>query len=130
MKTTFAKWESQKMGLKPWIDSLSKLKIDESKIITYDWIVRWKFGIVDRTHYDVIIFFVNDNRTGETLLSIIKKHIYTYPHSIINNRDNPNKNKTTIIFSDYWVAYKERDFNSAGYILHPFSLIWSKIIPH
>ena len=77
MKTTYAKWESKKTGLEPCLDGLSKLEIDESKIVTYDGTVRWIFDITDRAQYDVRIFFVNDNRARWTLISIIKKHIYT-----------------------------------------------------
>ena len=33
MKATYANWESKKMGIEPCLDGLSKLEIDESKLL-------------------------------------------------------------------------------------------------
>ena len=75
------------MGFEPSIDSKSRKEIDESKVITNDNITHWMFGLVDRGNYDVRIFYVNDNRTKETMLSIIKKMFNIYYNEIYNNQD-------------------------------------------
>ena len=48
MKTTYNNWNNNMMVLEPCNDGLSKVEIDESKIITYDDNMRWMFGIADR----------------------------------------------------------------------------------
>ena len=64
------------MGLEPTIDDKYRIEIDETKVIANDNITRWVFGLVDKGSYEVRIFYVNDNRTKETLLLIIKKCLY------------------------------------------------------
>lgn len=66
-------WHNNLMGIEPSTDGKSQIEIDESKVITHDNNTRWMFGIFDRGNYDIRIFYVNDNRTKETLLPIIKK---------------------------------------------------------
>ena len=56
------------------------------------------FGIYDRGTSEVRIFFVDNNRTKETLLPIIHKNVYTYYNSIENNAD-PNDKYTLPEFS-------------------------------
>ena len=73
MKKTHDIWNHNLMGLEPCSDGISKIEIDESKIVTYDGHVRWMFGIADRGNYDIRIYYVNDNRCKETLLPLIKK---------------------------------------------------------
>ena len=106
------------MACEPCDDGLCKVEIDESKIVTYDGNVRWMFGIADRGRFDVRIFFVNDNRSRETLLPIVKKYVNTVPNVIINNIDDMDNPPATRIFSDCWNAYSTSDFNEAGYIHH------------
>ena len=36
------------------------------------------FGLYDRGSKDIRIFFVDNNRTKDTLLPIIKNNVYTY----------------------------------------------------
>lgn len=61
---------------------------------------------------------------------IIKKHKYTFPLTVINNRDNPNENYATRIYSDCWAANQERYFNDEGYtfLWKPFCMIRDGII--
>ena len=75
MKSTYENWNKNLMVCEPCDDGLYKVEIDESKIETYDGKVRWMFGIANRRRYDVRIFFVDDNRSHETLIPIVKKYI-------------------------------------------------------
>ena len=112
------------MGTEPSIGGKSQIEIDESKVITNDNITRWMFVFVDRGNYDIRIFYVNDNRTKETLLPIIKKNVYTYFNGIYNNQDpapidsNVDYIFPTRIYSDYFSSYQEVDFNSLGFKLY------------
>ena len=92
--------------------------IDESKIINYNNETRWMFGIYDRGTKERRIFFVDNNRTKETLLPLIKNNIYIYHPSIINNKDPNEENYATRIFSDCFKTYQVKDFNDMGYILY------------
>ena len=76
------------------------------------------FGLVDRGTYDIRIFFVNNNRARDTLLPIVKKNVYTYYNSVINNHDPNDQFPATRIYSDCFLSYQENDFNGSGYILH------------
>ena len=58
------------------------------------------FGIYDRGTKEVRIFFVDNNRTKETLLPIIKENIYTYSNRIQNNVDINLETPATRIYSD------------------------------
>ena len=83
-------WKDNWLGIEPYENGKSYCEIDESKIISYNGEVRWMFGIYDRGTKEVRIFFVDNNRTKETLLPIIKENIYTYSNRIQNNVDiNP-----------------------------------------
>ena len=73
-----------KMGLEPNDRGKSYCEIDESKIINYNNETRWMFGIYDRGTKEIRIFFVDNNRTKETLLPLIKKNISKYYQSIDN----------------------------------------------
>ncbi len=96
------------------------MEIDESKIININNETRWMLGISDRGNYDILIFYVNNNRTKDSLLPLIISNLYTYPRTIINNRDDDNNNilPATMIFSDCFSSYQESDFNRNGFILH------------
>ena len=76
------------------------------------------FGLVDRQNYDIRIFFVNNNRTRETLLPIVVKNVYTYLDSINSNEDADNEYPATRIYSDCFMSYSPNEFNSEGYILY------------
>ena len=76
------------------------------------------FGIYDRGTSEVRIFFVDNNRTKETLLPIIQKNVYTYYNSIENNADPNDEIYPTRIFSDYFQTYQINDFNNLGYKLY------------
>ena len=112
------KWEEIKLGTEPCHNGKTYCEIDESKIINYNNETRWMFGIYDRGTYEIKIFFVDNNRTKETLLPIIKKHVYTYYNSIENNIDPNDEIYFTRIFSDYFQTYQIDDFNSLGYKLY------------
>ena len=47
-------------------------------------------GIYDRGNYDIRIFYLNNNRTRDTLLPLIINNVYTYARRIRNNRDEDN----------------------------------------
>jgi hypothetical protein len=72
MEKTYNVWNENKMGIEHGVDGKSRIEIDESKVVTFGNTVRWMFGLCDRGKYDIRIFFVNDNRTRETILPIIK----------------------------------------------------------
>jgi hypothetical protein len=111
-------WENNLMGTNPCENHKACIEIDASKLINYDGHTRWMFGLVDRGNYDIRIFFVNNNRTRDTLLPIVKKNVYTYYNSVINNHDPNEHFPATRIYSDCFLSYQENDFNSSGYILH------------
>ena len=79
-----------KLGIEPCENGKSYCEIDESKAITYNNETRWMFGIYDRGSKECRIFYVDNNRTKETLLPIIKNNIFTPYNSIVNNND-PNE---------------------------------------
>ena len=60
------------------------------------------FGIAERGKYDILIFYVKDNRCKETQ---VKKNVYTYLNTIIANQDSPIGNPVTRIYSDCWNLY-------------------------
>ena len=105
------------MTIEPFLDGKSKIEIDESKFITYDGIVRWMLGLVDRAKYDIRIFYIDDNRQKKTLLPIVKKNVYTFPDRVCNNEDGNNINLPTRIYSCFQ-SYQGNDFNQIGFILH------------
>ena len=111
-------WNENKLGIEPCINGKCYCEIDESKIINYNNETRWMFGIYDRGSKDVRIFYVDNNRTKETLLSIIKRHICTYYERIENNNDPNEINYPTRIFSDCFQTYQISDFNNLGYKLY------------
>ena len=111
-------WNQTQLGTEPCNNGKCYCEIDESKIINYNNETRWMFGIYDRGTHDIRIFYVENNRTKETLLTIIEKHIYSYYNNIENNEDPNEENYPTRIFSDYFQAYQVNDFNSLGYKLY------------
>ena len=82
------------------------------------------FGLVDRATYEIRIFYVDNNRSRETLLPIVRNNVYTYFNSIENNEDpipripNDEYRYATRIYSDCFASYQEHDFNSMGYKLN------------
>ena len=112
------KWNENQLETEPWKNGKRYCEVDESKIINYNNETRWMFGIYDRGTNEVRIFFVDNNRTKETLLQIIKKHVYTY-YNIIENNFDPNEDiYPTRIFSDCYQTYQITDFNNLGYKLY------------
>ena len=111
-------WEENKLGIEPDINGKSYCEIDESKIINYNNETRWMFGIYDRGNNEVRIFYVDNNRTKETILPIIKKNIYTNYDHIENNNDPDAIIYPTRIFSDCFQTYQVADFNNLGYKLY------------
>ena len=86
MKQIHNDWASNLISTEPCINGKSQVKIDESKVINIINQTRWMFGIFDRGNYYIRIFYVNNNRTRDTLLPLIINNVYTYPTAIINNR--------------------------------------------
>ena len=117
-ETMHNEWNQTQLGTEPCNNGKCYCEIDESKIINYNNETRWMFGIYDRGTHDIRIFYVDNNRTKETLLFIIEKHIYSYYNNIENNEDPNEENYPTRIFSDYFQAYQVNDFNSLGYKLY------------
>ena len=64
------------------------------------------FGIYDRGSKEVRIFFVDNNRTKEALLPIIKENINTYSNHIWNNVDINPETPVTKIYSDSFSTYQ------------------------
>ena len=69
------------------------------------------FGIYDRGSKDCRIFYVDNNRTKETLLPIVKNNIFTPYNFIVNNTDPNEGQYSTRIFSDCFSSYQLGDFN-------------------
>ena len=111
-------WENNPLGVEPCINGKSYCEIDESKIINYENQTRWMFGIYDRGTKDVRIFFVDNNRTKETLLPIVKANIYSVYQHLDSNEDPNHDSYPTRIFSDCFQTYQVGDFNQLGFILH------------
>ena len=59
------------------------------------------FWLVDRQNYDIRIFFVNNNRTSETLLPIVVENVFTYINSLNSNEDGDNEFSATRIYDEY-----------------------------
>ena len=86
MEKTHNDLMQNKMGMEPGLSRKSRIDIDESKIFTFEITIKQMFCLIDRGNYDIHIFFVNDNRTKETLLPIIKNNVLTPFPSIIYNK--------------------------------------------
>ena len=114
-------WDNNLMSQHPVEIGKAHIEIDESKIINYDGDIRWMFGLVNRGNYDIRIFFVNNNRTRNTLLPLVKKNVYTYYNSVINNQEENDELRATRIYSDCFLSYQENHFNNSGSILHRVS---------
>ena len=105
MKQMHNEWSSNLMETVSCINGKSQVDIDELKVINIDHQTRWMFGIYDRGNYDIRIFYVNNNRTRDTLLFLIINNVYTYARRIRNNRDEDiNILPATRVFSDYGLA--------------------------
>ena len=70
-------WKEKKLGTERSENGKSYCEIDESKIVSYNNETRWMFGIYDRGTKEVGIFYVDNNRTQDTLLTNIKNNIYS-----------------------------------------------------
>jgi hypothetical protein len=132
MKQMDNEWSSNLMATEPYINGKSQVEIDESKVINIDHQTRWMFGIYDRGNYDIRIFYVNNNRTRDTLLSLIINNVYTYARRIRNNRDEDNNIlPATRVFSDYFSSYQESDFDMDLYtISKSFGVVWPRLVSH
>lgn len=65
------------------------------------------FRICDRGTYDIRIFCVNNNRTKDILLPLVRNKVYAYPLRIVNNYDENDNNPGTRIFYDCFASYQE-----------------------
>ena len=65
-------WNQTQLGTEPCNNGKCYCEIDESKIINYNNETRWMFGIYGRGTHDIRIFYVDNNRTKETLIPIIE----------------------------------------------------------
>ena len=118
-------WNNNLIGLYPADNGKDRIEIDESKVITYDGDVRWMFGLVDRGHYDIRIYYVNNNRLRDTLLPLVKENCYTYYNTLLSNNDENENYPATRIYSDCFQPYQINDFYNCGYILNRVNhLIW------
>ena len=117
-------WNQKKMGLEPTDRGKSYCEIDESKIFNYNNETRWMFGIYDRGTKERRIFFVDNNRTKETILPLIKNNIFTSYQSIDNNKDPNDDIYPTRIFSDCFQTYQTKDFNELGFKLYKVNLVY------
>ena len=119
IKNTMHKtWKDNLLGMESCENRKSYVEIDESKIVSYNGEVRWMFGLYERGSKEIRIFFVDNNRTKETLLPLIKDNVYTYYDHIRNNIDINLERPATRIYSDCFATYQVSDFNNLGYILH------------
>ena len=78
----------------------SQHEIDESKVVNINYDIKWMFGICALGTFDIRKFYVNNNRTIDTLLPLVKIIVYTYPLRIVNNHDENDYAPSTRIFSD------------------------------
>jgi len=111
-------WNENQLGIEPSDSGKLSCEIDESKIINYKNETRWMFGIYDRGTKEVRIFYVDNNRTKESLLPIIKKNIFSNYNNLANNSDPNDEIFSTRIYSDCFQSYQVSDINHIGYILH------------
>ena len=119
IKNTMHKtWKDNLLGMESCENRKSYVEIDESKIVSYNGEVRWMFGLYDRGSKEIRIFFVDNNRTKETLLPLIKDNVYTYYDQIRNNTDINLERPAKRIYSNCFATYQVSDFNNLGYILH------------
>jgi len=114
----YKSWGENKLGIEPCENGKSYCEIGGSKVITYNNETRWMFGIYGRGSKECRIFYVDNNRTKETLLPIIKNNIFTPYNSIVNNNDPNEEQYPTRIFSDCFSSYQVGDFNNLGYKLY------------
>ena len=75
-------------------------------------------GFVDRGTKEVRIYYINNDRTKEKILPIVKKNVYSYQKQISNNIDSDDIYPATRIYTDCFSIYQELDFNRLGYILY------------
>ena len=75
-------------------------------------------GLYDRGSKEIRIFFVDNNRTKDTLLPIIKNNVYTFYDHIENNTDLNPEMSANRIYLDSFAPYQVSDFNNLRYILY------------
>lgn len=71
-------------------------------------------GFVGRGTKEVRVYYINNDRTKEKILPIVKKNVYSYHRRIINNNDPDENFPATRIFTDCFSVYQELDFNRLG----------------
>ena len=109
-------WKEYKLVLKPYESGKPSCEIDESKIVNYKNETRWMFGIYDRDTKEVRIFYVDNNRTKESLIPIIKNNIFSNYNNLLNNSEPNDEIFSTRIYSECFQSYQVSDFNEIGYI--------------
>lgn len=69
------------------------------------------FGLIDRVDKKAKVFCVMSDRRKETLLPLVKKHVYT------SGLENENPEFATRIYSDCFSVYQVSDFADMGFLL-------------
>ena len=67
------KWTHNQLGTEPEDNGNPRIELDESKIVTFDNQVRWMLGFVDCGIKEVRVYYINNDRTKEKILPIVKK---------------------------------------------------------
>jgi hypothetical protein len=115
-------WEKNQLGKEPSDGGVSRIEIDESKIVGNQNKVFWMFGIIDRFDKECRIFCVKDNRTKETLLPLVKDNVWTTDDIKINDYNSDQEIHescfSTRIYSDCFSSYQKEDFKELGFVLH------------
>lgn len=115
-------WKNNPLATEPYSDGISRVEIDESKIISNNDKTYYMFKLIDRQTKNARVYCVLDKRTKETLLPLIKNNIYTVDDIKVKKYNNAeeihNNCFSTRIYSDCWSAYQYRNFKDLGFLLH------------
>ena len=113
--------ENNPLGNEPAEGGVSRVEIDESKIVANQNIITfWMFGIIDRRDKECRVFCVKDNRTKESLLPLLKENVITNDDIKINNyNSNSQIHKycfSTRVYSDCFATYQKQNFKELGLV--------------
>ena len=66
------KWSHNQLGTETAENCKPRIELDESKIVTFDNQVRWILGFVVSGTKEVLIYYINNDRTKEKFYLLLK----------------------------------------------------------
>jgi len=70
-------WQECQIGIVPAQDGIPRVEVDETHLLHSDGQPVWLFGMYDRGTQDVRLIVVGNDRSSNTLLPLIRSHVFT-----------------------------------------------------